>query len=226
MKQLPTPWAIERLQPSKRCRLRGPTRRLWVLGALLPLSSAVPARADPETVASVTSLGGLPDARLLGGAQPAGFSSGAPRGGALLGVEGAWATTLPAQDDVAQSAWAFGARVGWALPNGLSAHLRYDDLGVEPSGLKPPLQLGTAGLRYSVPFIVPLPFAEVDAGPAFVGGEVQFGAGAGVGASLPLGPFVLVDVVGHDWLVPVGGSLRQTLTLGLGLCVTFASPAR
>jgi hypothetical protein len=125
-------------------------------------------------------------------------------------------------DDPSQGAWAFGARVGWAFDNGLALHLRYDDLGVKPAHSSAPLQLATAGLRYSVPFLVPIPFAEVDVGPAFVAGDVQAGAGAGIGLSLPLGPLVVVDVAGRDWLVPVAGTLRQTLTAGLGLTVTFA----
>lgn len=206
---------------------RHPGRSLAALGALLQwMASAGAARADQAPVASLTSLGRVPYGRLIGGSSPAGYSSGAPSGGPLLAVEGAWATTLPADNDVAQSGWAFGARAGWALPSGLSAHVRYDNLGVEPSGLKFPLELATAGLRYSLPFVVPLPFAEVDAGPAFVGGDVRFGAGAALGASLPIGRQVLIDLVAHDWLVPVGPSLRQTISVGLGLTVTFASPAR
>jgi hypothetical protein len=167
-----------------------------------------------------------PPARLVGGWSPAGRTGEGPRGGALLGVEGAWATTLPASDDPAHGSLALGVRAGWAFASGLALHVRYDDLGVAPSSSRSPLQAATAGRRYSLPFVAPLPFAEVDAGPAFVGGDVQFGAAAGLGASLPLGPYVLVDLVARDWLVSVAGELRQTVTAGLGLTVTFASPGR
>lgn len=189
----------------------------------------VPAGADPATSAdaSLLAMSGGPLRRLVGGSS---FGGGRPAvgasGGPLLALEGGGAVTLAARGDPAQEAWAFGARAGWAFPNGLAAHLRYDDLGVEPGGSPSPLQLATAGLRYSVPFLVPMPFAEVDAGAAFAGGDARFGAGAGLGASLPLGTFVQLDVIGHDWLVPVAGTLRQTFTIGLGLTVTFASPAR
>jgi hypothetical protein len=107
----------------------------------------------------------------------------------------------------------------------VSFHARYDDLGTEPSGIRPPLQFATVGLRYAVPFLVPMPFAEVDVGPTFVGSDVHFGAGAALGLSVPLARQVLVDVAGHDWLVPVAGVLRQTISIGLGLSVTLAMPA-
>jgi hypothetical protein len=117
------------------------------------------------------------------------------------------------------------ARVGWQFPSGIALHLRYDDLGVQPDASTSPLQVATVGLRYSVPFFIPLPFAEVDAGSAFVGGDVRLGASAGLGASIPLGSHALVDAVGRDWLVPVSSELRQTLTVSVGLTVTFASPS-
>lgn len=133
---------------------------------------------------------------------------------------------LPAGRDVAYGGPTFAARVGWHFVNGLDLHLRYDDLGVRPLASRAPLQAATAGLRYSLPFVVPLPFAEVDAGPAFVGGDLRFGAGVGLGVSLPLGSHVLVDLIGRDWLVPIAGEVRQTLTASLGLTVTFASPSQ
>jgi len=167
----------------------------------------------------------VPHARLIGGS-PGGPQAASGAGGPLLGVEGGWATTLATGNDPAHGAWAFGARAGWAFANGLAVHVRYDDLGVEPAHLSTPLQLATLGLRYSIPFFVPLPFAEVDAGPALVAGDVRFGAGAAVGVSVPLGRQVLVDLAARDWLVPIAGVLRQTITVGLGLTVSFASPAR
>jgi len=196
-------------------------------GALILVVPLTGFAADDSVVpASLASVASPASARLLGGwASPARAGRG-PGGGLLLGVEGAYATMLPGSQDPAHGSWAFGARVGWAFANGLALHLRYDDLGVAPSSASSPLQLVTAGLRYSLPFVIPMPFAEVDAGPAFLGGDTHFGAGAALGASLPIGPHVLVDLVGHDWLVPIAGELRQTLSGGLALTVTFASPAR
>jgi len=187
------------------------------------------AHADPAPSAEALLLAmpGVPIGRLVGGASLGGGRPAAgPSGGPLLAVEGGGAIALATREGPAQDAGALGARAGWAFSNGLAAHLRYDDLGVDPGGSPSPLQLATAGLRYSVPFLVPLPFAEVDAGAAFVAGEARFGAGAGLGASLPLGPYVFVDAVAHDWLVPAAGPLHQTLTVGLGLTVTFATSAR
>jgi hypothetical protein len=160
-------------------------------------------------------------AGLVGGAGSAGRFAAGPEAGLLLEVEGAWAATLPSPADPGQQGWGFGARAGWALQSGLSVHARYDDLGTEPSGVRPPLQLATAGLRYSVPFLVPMPFAEVDVGPAFVGGGVNPGGGAELGVSLPVARSLLVDLAAHDWLVPVAGVLRQTLSVGVGLAVTL-----
>lgn len=182
--------------------------------------------AEEPFPASLRGISSATPARLVGSWSPGGQAGEGPRGGPFLGVEGAWATTLAVADDPAHGSPAFGVRAGWAFANGLALHLRYDDLGVEPSSSPSPLQAVTGGLRYSLPFVEPLPFAEVDAGPAFVGGDAHFGAAAGLGASLPLGPYVLVNLVARDWLVPIAGELRQTLTAGLGLTVTFASPSR
>jgi hypothetical protein len=136
-----------------------------------------------------------------------------------------WATLLPAGSDPARGGLALGARAGWQFANGLGLHVRYDELGVEPPSSSSPLQLVTAGLRYSVPFLDPLPFAEVQAGPAFVGAEVRFGAGVGLGVSVPVARHILLDAVARDWLVPIAGELRQTFTGSVGLTITFASPS-
>jgi hypothetical protein len=162
-------------------------------------------------------------ARPIGGAFSEGQVGHGPADGVLLGVDGAWANTFAAGGDPSHDGWGFGVRAGYAFGSGLELHLRYDDLGVEPGG-RSPLQLATAGLRYSVPFLFPMPFAEVDAGPAFVLGDVDFGAGGALGLAFPIVNHVLVDVAAHDWFVPIGGTIRQTLTVGLGLAVTFGGP--
>jgi hypothetical protein len=125
--------------------------------------------------------------------------------------------------DPAHGAWTLGVRGGYAFASGLEMHLRYDDLGFAPSSSRSPLQLATAGLRYSAPLPV-MPFAEVDVGPAFALGDVWFGTGVAVGATLPLVNHVLLDLAGHDWLVPISGALRQTLGVSLALAVTFGGP--
>ncbi len=180
------------------------------------ISTTGSARAEPTGVF----------ARPIGGWSAGGYAAAGPIGGALVAVEAGWATMLPAGGDTAHGSLTLGARAGWQFGNGLAIHLRYDDLGVKPiAASSSPLQLATAGLRYSFPFFVPLPFAEVDAGTAFAGGDPTFGAGAGLGVSLPLGRHVLVDAIARDWLVSISGELRQTLTASLGLTVTFASPS-
>jgi hypothetical protein len=196
------------------------------LGLLVVSLAGRNACAEETLPASLRGIASVTPGRLVGSWSPGGQAGEGPRGGPFLGVEGAWATTLPVADDPSHGSLAFGMRAGWAFANGLAFQVRYDDLGVEPSSSRSPLQAATGGLRYSLPFVVPLPFAEVDAGPAFVGGDVHLGAAAGLGASVPLGPYVLIDLVARDWLVPIAGELRQTLTAGLGLTVTFASPGR
>ncbi len=184
-------------------------------GAMACLSTLGSARAEPP------DLFGRP----MGGWSGGGYAARGPLGGPLLAVEGGWAAMLPAAGDPGYSSPTLAARVGWQFPSGIALHLRYDDLGVRPDPSASPLQVATVGLRYSVPFFIPLPFAEVDAGSAFLGGDATFGASAGLGVSVPLGSHVLVDAVGRDWLIPISGELRQTLTASLGLTVTFASPS-
>ena len=44
-----------------------------------------------------------------------------------------------------------------------------------------PMQIGSAGVRYSIPFLVPLPFFEAMWGPSFNAGSVSIAGGLGVG---------------------------------------------
>lgn len=168
-------------------------------------------------------------ARPIGAWSPGGYAPGGPTGGALVAVDGGGSVTLPAGDDPVVGSFAFGARGGWVFANGLEVHARYDHLGLQrrATGLESAsLQLATGGLRYTLPFVLPMPFAEVNSGAGWLGGEARFAAGVGLGASLPLAAHVLIDVIGREWFVPVSGALRQTFTAGLGLAVTFASPSR
>lgn len=199
--------------------------RTACLAACIGTLMAAPSRrARAEMTDSVAAALVRPFARPIGGSF-GGVHTSQQTGGPFLGLEASWAVTLPVTEDPAQGSAAFGVRGGWAFPNGLSAQLRYDDLGVRPDSSRAPLQWATAGLRYSLPFVVPLPFAEIDAGTAFVTGDVHPGAGAALGISIPIGP-VLVDVVGHDWFVPIAATLRQTVTVGLGLSIVWAMPGR
>jgi hypothetical protein len=187
--------------------------------ALAALSRAPSARAETPAVVAVL-------ARPIGSWTPGGYAPAAPAGGPLLGVEGGGAVTLASSGDPALGGPAFGARAGWAFSDGLAVHLRYDYLGTRPGYFTGPLQNASAGLRYSFPFLVPLPFVEVNVGPAFGGGDARLTTGAGIGASFPLGAHLLVDAAARDWFVLVAGAIRQTLTGTLGLTVTFASPPR
>jgi len=202
-----------------------PNRRVAAFLSIVAISvGAAGKTATAETVGSSALRGSSILARPIGGAFAGGHVGGGPMGGPLLGVEGGWATTLAAGNDVSQGSASFGVRAGWSFPNGIALHARYDDLGVEPASSRTPLQLATMGLRYSVPFFVPMPFAEVDAGPAFAAGGVWFGAGASLGVSIPIAGLVLIDLVGRDWFVPINETLRQTLTVDAGLTVLFPAP--
>ena len=141
------------------------------------------------------------EARPVGGAFSPGHAGNGPADGVLLGVDGAWANTFGEGGDPSRDGWGFGVRTGYAFGSGLELHLRYDDLGVEPSGARSPLQLATMGLRYSVPFLFPMPFAEVDAGPAFILGDVDFGAGGALGLSFPV-----VTMCSSTWPLTTGSS--------------------
>ena len=163
-------------------------------------------------------------ARPIGGSISGGRTAAVSEGGPLLGVDGGWAALLPTRGERGQASASVAVRAGWAFTNGLEVHVRYTNHGIDPDASSTPLQTATLGVRYFLPFIIPLPFAEVDAGPAFLGGDVLFGESVGIGVSVPLGRFVLLDFVGHDCLTPIDGILRQTLTAGLGLTVQFASP--
>jgi hypothetical protein len=190
------------------------------------------------TLGAVTAAAWMAGARPTAAASPIAFArpigtmgapgavAGGAAGGPLLAVESGGAVSLPVGSDPVHGSFSFGARAGWSFVNGLALHVRYDDLGIRPVPGSGPLQLVTAGLRYSVPFLIPLPFAEVGTGAAFAAGGVEFGAEAGIGLSIPLGAHVLVDIVGRDWFVPIAGELRQTVTAGLGLTVTFAAQSR
>ena len=165
--------------------------------------------------------------RPIGHFAPAGRVGGGPSGGVFVGVDTGVALALASGFDPAQDAWAFGGRAGYEFRNGLALQLRYDYLGLAPHLTNPstsPMQIGSAGVRYSIPFLVPLPFFEAMWGPSFNAGSVSIAGGVGVGASVPIGRHVRIDASVRDWITPIDAQVHQILTFELGAAVSFASP--
>lgn len=183
--------------------------------ALLVASACASARAD-EITRSVL-------ARPIGAALSPGAQGGGrtPRG-PFLGIEGGLGVTLASRDRSSEDAWAFGVRLGYQARNGISVFGRYDDLGVKPVPSNDArLQTATFGVRYAIPFLVPLPFIEAMAGAAFGAADpVRPAAGVGLGISLPIDR-ASIDLSARDWLISLDGSPRQALTFQLGVTVVF-----
>jgi hypothetical protein len=216
--------------------------------ALATLLAPGAARADDDEgasdlsgVLSGASLAGglgsfLPPLRLVGHVGSPGHAGHGPHGGFFVGVDTGIAVSIASGDDGMHDAFAFGVRGGYEFANGLALELRYDDLGVKPqlsasqlSGPPPgtsPLQFATFGVRYSMPFLFPLPFFEAMWGPAVYGGNVTLGGGLGLGCSFPIGSFVRIDVSARDWLTQIDDRVRQVLTFDAGLAVSFGSLGR
>lgn len=166
--------------------------------------------------------------RPIGHFRSPGRSGGGPTGGFFLGVDTGVSLSLASGYDAVQQAWTFGGRAGYELPNGLAVQLRYDYLGLAPHLTDPPMgrtQIGSAGVRYSIPFLVPLPFFEALWGPAFHGDKVSVAGGLGIGASVPIGRHLRLDASVRDWITPIDDQIHQILTFELGAAVTFASPS-
>jgi hypothetical protein len=234
---------MERLESGDESTCPPASRARWLAAPGLALAVIIaprPARADdlvaPDSDAafSGTSLAaGLSSRlpmRLVGGFRPAGHhgGGGGPRGGSFLGVDTGAAISLPAGGDGAERAFSFALRTGYELPSGLAVQLRYDYLGVAPHlTMSPtsPTQIGSAGVRYSIPFLFPMPFFEAMWGPAVDGRTVSIAGSLGAGASFPIGRHVRVDASVRDWITPINARLRQILTFELGVAVSFASPS-
>lgn len=214
---------------------RGATSGLALVVLLAPRLSLADDGGDHELsgALSETSLvAGLSSwlpMRPVGHFRPAGHQGGGPHGGVFIGIDTGLAVSLPAGTDPAERSLTFGARTGYEFPNGLALQLRYDYLGVAPHLTSPPTsgaQIGSVGVRYSIPFLFPLPFFEAMWGPAFNGAVASVAGGLGVGASFPIGRHVRVDVSARDWVMPIDGHVRQIFTFTLGSSVSFASPGR
>lgn len=194
----------------------------WWLGIVSGLVAyAPPAGAEPMLPSLAFGAGALARPPLA----PAGRVGARGTSGPFLGVDGGWSVALPSQAESAAGAFGFGARFGYAWRSGLSLQARYDDLGVRPTLGDPataPLQLGSIGVRYAVPFAL-MPFGEALVGAAFDGGDPRFTAGAGVGLAVPLARHVAIEGVVRDWFVPARLELRQVVVFRFGLTVGFGS---
>ena len=154
---------------------------------------------------------------------------GGPSGGVFLGVDTGVSLALASGFDPSQQGWTFGGRAGYEFANGLALQLRYDYLGIAPHLTDPPsgpTQIGSAGVRYSIPFLIPLPFFEALWGPAFHGDSTSIAGGLGIGGSVPIGRHVRIDASVRDWITPIDNRIHQILTFELGAAVSFASPSR
>ena len=141
-------------------------------------------------------------------------------GGALLAPSGAepWDLGVP-----------FGVRFGSAFPNGFSAALRYDNLGLRPNGGQgTPWQLIALNLRYTFTDLAPEPFVELSTGLALVSADVplgpgagplehDFGIGLGAGIAIPIHAHLHLDLAARGFLSPALQTTLRAVSLEVGL---------
>jgi hypothetical protein len=197
--------------------MRGHMLRAAAIFAPPALAATIGAPALGQTIDDLVP---LPPLRLVGGAGGGGGSIARAPSGPFLGADTGWATMLGAAGAPATGAWSFGARAGYAFSSGLALDARFDDLGVHAPSGEGPLLLGTAGVRYSLPFIV-MPFADAHFGAAWYGDHATPTAGLGLGLSFPVLRHLLVDVSARDWIADVDGSVRHVPTFELGIAGGF-----
>lgn len=117
--------------------------------------------------------------------------------------------------------WTFGARAGHEWENGIAVQLRFDDLGTRAGDGANAISIASAGVRYSLPFIV-MPFVDAMVGPAFENGQSSFAAGVGVGASLLITRHLAFDVAFRDWMTDLGGGgIRHIPAVTVGIQISF-----
>jgi opacity protein-like surface antigen len=181
---------------------------------------------------------GSAEGRLIGGGGPGGYGvpGGAPSG-FLFGVDVGAAIPLVGGGIESEVSLALGARVGYQFPNGLSAAFCYEDLGLSPSLVDgAQLQFVTLNVRYTFPFVFPMPYIEAMAGLSLATAEAPLGPGAGpvsvgaggalgAGASFPLSRHIAIDLGVRDWLAPISGQLFQVLAVEAGFSFAFGAPA-
>jgi hypothetical protein len=117
-------------------------------------------------------------------------------------------------------AWAFGIRAGYDWENGLGVQARFDDLGVHTAVGPRSLAFTTAGLRYSLPFVV-MPFVDALAGIAVDSAGGAFGAGIGAGAAVVVTRHLGADLALRDWIADLDGAVRHVPTVTLGVHIGF-----
>lgn len=199
------------------------------------LAPALPGcRASPHCHGREASRLRLLDADSVGKLQP-GYASpthgsaGGIAPGLVLAVDGGTAVLLPPAPYVPSIAPAMSVRFGRQFRSGLTLLGRWDDLGALPSsGVPSNAQIISFAARYAFPYFWPLPYAEVAAGLAFVNTgpsgppTVTVGASAAIGLSLPIVPFLAVEVTGRDWFVfPAGFPLVQIPAVQASLAVVI-----
>ncbi len=164
--------------------------------------------------------------------------AGGPPSGYLFGLDVGAALPLATGGVESQANLSLGARLGYQFANGLSVAFRYEDLGLAPDLVdSAQFQFAALEVRYSFPYVFPMPFIEAAAGLSIAtanaplrlgGGSVSVGPGGsvGLGVSFPLTHHFAIDVTGRDWLAPLSGQLFQIFTIEAGLAFAFGGPAR
>lgn len=202
----------------------------------LDSSDATPPAYTALSLPDLDLLEGEAIGRLIHGVGHAGHRGTlAEEEGAIFGVDIGGAFPIAGATEARDSV-AFGGRVGYQFRDGIALQARFDSLGVTQTLINnSQLMFATIGMRYTFPFLFPLPFVEAMIGPSFVNSspsvgqvgaseQVDFGAGVGLGASFLLSRHVSIDVSAHDWLSPVGGSLLQVLTVQAGVSLSVGGP--
>ncbi len=205
---------------------------------ILSLPDLVPPAAVSEGLVPALVLD-EDEGRLLHGLGSGGYHiRGGPREGVLVSIDAGAAFPIFTGSAEASPGFAAGGLVGYEFPNGVALEFRYQDLGLAPTLVdRTQWQLATVGMRYTFPYIVPMPFVEALVGASFVNSAVPFNSGgatvsvspggaAGLGLGLPLSRHVAVDLAARDWISPVGPSAFQVLVVDLGLTVSFGAPPR
>jgi hypothetical protein len=147
---------------------------------------------------------GLPDAHaeLIGGFGGGGGAYARMRSGFVLGAESG--KSIGGND----IGWTVGVRTGYEWATGVTVQARLDDLRTAT--------VASAGLRYSLPFIV-MPFVDALAGPAFDGGTTSLEVALGIGASAIVTRHLAIDVAARDWMTDTMGGIHHVRTITVGV---------
>jgi hypothetical protein len=189
----------------------------------------LPAAAIPEAAPLLDETEG----RLLHPGRGGYHVPGGPPDGYLFGVDVGAAVPLATGGEESAVGLSLSGRFGYQFHDGLSLALRYEDLGLSPNLINgTQLQFVAADVRYSFPFILPMPFVEAAVGlgvgtssAALAPGQGTTAVGPagalGVGVSFPLTHHFAVDVGVRDWLTSIAGNLYQVFSLEAGVGFAF-----